>query len=453
MCLVTLVPKGIDKYHSTILDGIRIAANTNTDGAGYSFKRNSTKKVYISKGYKNIEELIQNLYLHKLKPDDELMIHQRIGNKGAKNTEMCHPFVLSNDSDIILSNGKYVTFPTMVHNGTIVDHVVYNSNFSDTYNFVKDFMYNPHIISMLQDDIEFFKKTFKSKLGTNRLGFLFPDSNQEMLKIGEYKEVDGIFFSNESYKNKNLVNYGGVEFNNHHNSTCGYDYNDYWNKYDNFKESDFVETKPTNIGTKNYNYADEDINEISYRHKDAMKDENGIEFSYYLGMWIPNKFLTKYQFDSIIFHPCNNTVKDIEYVAKADDLDIGIDKGVVYEVISVNNNIKNNVHCDEIFVRKKYRSDGEIMLVPGYAIPQLFRMSIIQQPSNRKLRGYYNLICELNVSKNVVKRLNKHIESNKNSTMFKGVDYLVKDAIILFRTNLMKSLYPSYQNKQLKLLN
>ena len=170
MCLIGLAPEGTDKYSEKFINAIIIASKTNTDGMGFSFKKNSTKKVYISKGYNTVEGMIRSLKSKRLKKEDELMIHLRIGNRGSKNTDMCHPFILSNIEEEILQNDKYVDKPTMMHNGTFHSYPSYNiNNFSDTYLFIKDFMFNKRIIDFVKEDLELFKKVFSEKLGTNKL--------------------------------------------------------------------------------------------------------------------------------------------------------------------------------------------------------------------------------------------------------------------------------------------
>ena len=95
MCLAILAPKGVSKNKKILFDAIENAAFTNDDGMGYAFKRNSTKKVYISKGYTEVDKIIESIKSKNLKDEDELIVHLRFGNKGDVNAEMCHPFVCS----------------------------------------------------------------------------------------------------------------------------------------------------------------------------------------------------------------------------------------------------------------------------------------------------------------------------------------------------------------------
>lgn len=212
MCLIAVAPKGTKKYSEFLLEAVRKASVTNTDGIGFSYKRDKNKsRVWISKGFKDVEVFIKSLKNKRLKDEDELIIHLRIGNKGGKTTEMNHPFVLSDDTDIILSNETYVENSIMAHNGTFFDYSVHSSMLSDTYFFVKEFMSVKEIQDLLKRDLKLFKDTFKYVLKTNRLAFIFNDETP-LVVIGDFKEDQGYFFSNDSYSRNNYRNIGGADY-------------------------------------------------------------------------------------------------------------------------------------------------------------------------------------------------------------------------------------------------
>lgn len=216
MCLLIAVKKGVSKSSDFLMNAIKKGSITNTDGIGYAFKRNKANKIYISKGFSNVEEFIEILSKKNLKLEDELIVHLRIGNKGAKTKAMTHPFVLSNDDDTVLSNNKFVDYPIMAHNGTLFDFTEYNSPESDTYKFARDFMSVTEIQNLLKRDKHLFVDTFKFILKTNRLAFIFPDSTS-LITLGEFEEDQGYLFSNDSYK-KNVYNIGGVTH--HYSCQC-----------------------------------------------------------------------------------------------------------------------------------------------------------------------------------------------------------------------------------------
>jgi len=209
MCLLIAVKSGVDKSSDILFDAIRTGATTNTDGIGYAFKKSKQNKIWISKGFQDVDKFITTLQKKHLKPEDELIVHLRIGNKGAKTVEMNHPFVISDDADTILSNDEYVQLPVLAHNGTFHSYSITNSQLSDTFYFTKDFMSIPEIQSLLKRDTDTFKRIFTSTLGINRLALLFPD-NTPLITLGNFIESEGYLFSNESYKKK-VYNVGGYE--------------------------------------------------------------------------------------------------------------------------------------------------------------------------------------------------------------------------------------------------
>lgn len=214
MCLLIAVKKGVSKSSDLLTDAIKKASTTNRDGIGFGYKRHKSNKIYISKGFSDVDEVLEILTKKNLKLEDELIIHLRIGNKGAKTKAMTHPFVISDDDDVVLSNNKFVENPIMAHNGTLYDFGDYNGPTSDTYCFARDFMSVPEIQDLLKRDKDLFVATFKFTLKLNRMAFLFPD-NTPLITLGEFIEDEGYLFSNDSYK-KAVYNVGGVT----HTNSC-----------------------------------------------------------------------------------------------------------------------------------------------------------------------------------------------------------------------------------------
>jgi predicted glutamine amidotransferase len=140
MCLIIAIKSGVEKYSDFLMSAVETASFSNTDGIGFTFKRKSTGKIFITKGYQSFKDFKKAYTNKNLSDKDEVLIHLRIGNRGAKNTSMNHPFVVSDKPDEILLNNCYINKPTLVHNGTFIDYSLTGSSFSDTYFFVKDFM-------------------------------------------------------------------------------------------------------------------------------------------------------------------------------------------------------------------------------------------------------------------------------------------------------------------------
>jgi len=212
MCLISIVPKGKDKYSKEFIDGLTIASITNNDGIGFAYKSDKTKKVYISKGYKTIKKALAAMRNQRIAKRDELIVHLRIGNRGSINTDMCHPFAVSDNATDILQNHTITNLPVMAHNGTFYSYGSHNSMFSDTYHFIREFLGKSKIMDLLEDNPEFFKELFSTKLSTNRLVFLFPNSNTDFIKFGDWFHENGYYYSNASFKDKTIRNVGGNEY-------------------------------------------------------------------------------------------------------------------------------------------------------------------------------------------------------------------------------------------------
>lgn len=217
MCVIIVAPKGVEKNSEFLYKSIKNSEKNNTDGMGFTFKKHNSKKIYISKGYKSVQSIIDGIESHNLSLNDELLIHTRNGNVGSINTDMCHPFVV-NKKDI-LKNDCFVKSPTLVHNGTFSKYYNSTGNFSDTYNFVYDFLSKEHVLSFLKESKEDFKDYFKDHIGTSRVALLFPD--KDLITIGDFIEDNGYLFSNVGYKNTNYSNRGGYEQYNDY-SGCSY---------------------------------------------------------------------------------------------------------------------------------------------------------------------------------------------------------------------------------------
>lgn len=499
MCLITVAPKGTDKYSELLIEGIREAAKTNTDGIGYAFKRASTRKVFISKGFTDIEKVILKLKKHRLKQEDELIIHQRIGNKGAKNTDMCHPFVLSKDKETILTNHQFVNLPVMAHNGTFHSHSQYNSMYSDTFWFVQEFMCNKFVIGMLKEDLEFFKKTFDAKLGVNRLAFLFPGEDTPVVTVGKWNEVEGLFFSNESYK-ANVRNTGG------HNqywengrwndsraaheaapygSGAGRHPNDFatsdgWGErqkgvredYDRFHGSEdfeddeyeynkyahkspapkYVDLSANRKTLSDYRKPSLLMNEIIISSGVTVEDKRtNVKFRSYMEMWIPEVHNTQSQYLSVRFNPNEFNFNELTFKAVQDDEDSNIKQGVFYEMITFDPT--HGLHT----LARKYDMRGKLdyIYMDNAELVRLFEIRPIATSMN-KYYEYYKLCSELQGSKTLLKDAIKAAaraqQYSKLKVSFRGKD-IFTGAFSMYITMLTKVLYPDTYKEELRKQN
>ncbi len=209
MCLIIVAPKGTDKYSKLIDSSIDNGAETNDDGYGYCYKKDKDKQIYISKGYTDVKLLKESIKSKDLKPEDELLIHFRIGTSGKKDNKNCHPFVISESQDEILTIEGFVEKPVLTHNGVFGKYTEHQSDYSDTYHFTKRFISIPEVVALLNRDEVIFEEIFSGILGSNKLAILMPD--RDLIKIGTFLEDEGYFFSNSCYNNSWMKNYGGYE--------------------------------------------------------------------------------------------------------------------------------------------------------------------------------------------------------------------------------------------------
>lgn len=477
MCLIAIAGKGTDKYSEEFLNGIINGSLTNTDGIGYAFKKNKSKKVYISKGYDDINKVISSLKSKRLGLNDELVVHLRIGNRGKVSVEMCHPFVVAKDSIEILQNDKYVDKPIMVHNGTFTAYSNYDG-FSDTYKFIKEFMHHASLIEMLKTDEKFFKDLFSVKLSTNKLAFLFPNDDTDLIRVGYFQENNGYYYSNDSYKSKK-VNIGGEEWDSleeyyekryaspiKSNTILSDDEeenNSNLNKLLNMRASDKEQygkvsyskpriiTKEESIDngdklnckikstSKSSNYLpfrEANENEIPYvkNSKVVFKDELNTPYMEYMGLFIPSVFNEETQFEALQINPNEFNYTDLYLLAINDDNEYGIKKGISYVINSFSPNkefmILNKVEIST-FVGKH-----TFINIPYVYIHQLFKIKI-QPKNNLKYLQYYKLVKEIQPSITSMRHLAAFLNCNKNKKNselnYKNIGLVSKKALDLFK--------------------
>lgn len=212
MCLISAAPKGTEKYSEFFLNSVRNGAKTNTDGSGFACKSLNSDVVFYSKGFTNIEELIDSLRQQNLTKDDELVVHSRTGNTGIRNSkENTHPYVISDSQKEIIDLMGVTEKPVIFHNGTFSKYIEVGSIYSDTYHLTKQFLCIPEVTSLLKRDAVTFAEVFKDKLSYNKLAVLSGDAN--MILIGNFIEDQGYQFSNFGYKRDDYYDIGGQEYN------------------------------------------------------------------------------------------------------------------------------------------------------------------------------------------------------------------------------------------------
>lgn len=199
MCLIAVSPRGTDKLSDFFLNAIRASAQTNSDGFGFAIKRTSSSYVYFSKGFTNLETMIDAIKVHRLNDEDELVVHLRMRSAGGLEMANTHPFQINYEAPSYVSPALAMgpDCPLMFHNGTFSSFID-DSSHSDTYNFAANFMKIKGVWQLLKEDKDKFLQVFKDVIGYNKLVFIGKEIS-EMIFIGDFHEKNGYIFSNTSY--------------------------------------------------------------------------------------------------------------------------------------------------------------------------------------------------------------------------------------------------------------
>jgi predicted glutamine amidotransferase len=230
MCLITVIPSGVDKYSNFILDAINAGFATQADGTGMVYRFKDDNQIHVDKGYFNETNFLNVYRALNFTKDDEVIIHHRQNTQGSRDESQCHPFFVT-DSDAILGKGNYTssTLPAIAHNGIINGHEYFDLFNSDTYMWVKNTLSKDimHFINNTDDYIN----ANKEQLGWSKFALIHPTltfdtisfnkdgaptmrhyiNNHIMLTEG-FIEDQGCFFSNSCYKNRSFRDLGGSSF-------------------------------------------------------------------------------------------------------------------------------------------------------------------------------------------------------------------------------------------------
>ena len=187
MCIIAIKEKGIDMPDKEIL---KVMFENNPDGCGFMYAIGGV--VHIEKGFMTFDAFIKAVNRLDLK-DVPVVMHFRIATSGGIDKGICHPFPIS-DKRKNLVKCHTITDVGVVHNGIIP--ISAPKNMSDTMQYItsrlsiyKAIQPDFHTIPNCQKRIE---KEIKSKM-------VFLDNKSRIVKIGEFIEDKGIWYSNTSY--------------------------------------------------------------------------------------------------------------------------------------------------------------------------------------------------------------------------------------------------------------
>lgn len=472
MCLIIGCPKGTSKTSEFLINAIKKASVSNTDGIGYSFKRISNpKRVWVSKGFKDVDLFIKSLKAKRLRDNDELVIHLRIGNKGAKTSEMNHPFVLSDRPDEILSNNEYVTASTVCHNGTFHDYSINNSTMSDTYFFVKDFLSVKEIQMLLKRSKDLFASTFKNVLKTNRLAFIFNDETP-LITLGEFITDEGYFFSNQSYKIERYSNVGGTEYYGNRTGRYNEHTEHYWDAERDINTTPLTPVIPLQIGPSNChvrNVREKVLSEGTSVGTRARNRQGFLEASSKFDLIPPADALTiadrtesiilyqvfgyslyvplQYrltQFQSSKFVPKKWNYKHFTFLCTTGDTDIGLFRHTTYEIIDFDDTI-GGLHL----IRPTEATARSLNTTGVYITTKnlLSRSTIYYKEQNPHYNGVFQLMKKYSrPSKNLFNMLEKTISKaiklkSENGIKFKDIGGLTVKALQIYQNYMGEVLY------------
>lgn len=437
MCLAIYAPKKTDKNSQFLFDGIRTAAITNDDGMGFAFKRASTKKVFISKGYTEVGQFIEAIKKKKLKDEDELIVHLRIGNKGHINTNMCHPFVASTDPDEVLSNDRYVDKPVFIHNGTLFKYSVTNSSYSDTYFFAKDFASNESLMWLLKNDINTFKKYLTDHISTSRFAFLFPHENTNGILLGDYTEDNGYFFSNDTYKNSRVRNVGG--FSEAFDSDYDYCPSYYGGRSGNV--AGLLTDKSTNNNFVENKIVDSSIDMPDDFPTTVYSDPiTNVKFSYYMGLWIP----AKHSQLQIRIDPTGMNYQHLVCTARDSDSMLSIIKHARYQIADWDFDEDLSYKYHQLTIFSSYGQYNHLTKVCPHN-DLLTRFEIIPKPSFSDFYiAYKKLVANLAHDEKTLKIMTNIINNLNTSKeiQYENLGKFSKEVLELYQYNLLRHIYP-----------
>ena len=193
MCIICIKPSGVSMPDG---DTIQTMFINNPDGAGFMYVTNG--EVKISKGYMKYKAL--KTALTELESKNDLfnipfVLHCRIGTHGKNIPENTHPFPVT-DSIGLLGKIKTKTSLAIAHNG-IIDAVTPRKNISDTMEYVASQL-SP--LYKLRRDFYLTLEGRQLVFNAIQSKMVFLDSDGNIQTVGEFKDVNGLLYSNTSYE-------------------------------------------------------------------------------------------------------------------------------------------------------------------------------------------------------------------------------------------------------------
>lgn len=196
MCILIIKPRGVMTPSEETL---KTCFTRNPDGAGFSYNKNG--KIIIKKGYMDFESFKKAV--SRIPVNSSALIHCRITTSGGTKKGLTHPYPLDNDYKNMMKTSN--TLEPMYENKTYA--VAHNGIFSgyghhelvnDTCEFIANLLKPLQDMSgdILQDQLD---PVVNRLVDSSRLAILDNFGNWKKYGNG-WIEVDGIFYSNSTYK-------------------------------------------------------------------------------------------------------------------------------------------------------------------------------------------------------------------------------------------------------------
>ena len=198
MCVICVSNKGVRQPNIQEITNMFV---NNSDGAGYMYARNG--KVFIHKGFSNLDDYLRDIKGHNFTKDDVVIYHFRIATQ-ARQLTMTHPFAVTDDTNLLKAFD--IKCPLgVVHNGIIpMTTNRYESEYSDTALYIRDYL-SKYITNKNVIFTDKFKNLVKTET-QSKWAFLTGDGQTSI--IGDFINVDGLLFSNSSYMSRKVSYYG-----------------------------------------------------------------------------------------------------------------------------------------------------------------------------------------------------------------------------------------------------
>lgn len=216
MCILIIKPKGV---LSPSEETLKTCFTRNPDGAGFSYNKNG--KIIIKKGFMTFDSF--NKAVKRIPVGSSALIHCRITTSGGTKKGLTHPYPLDNDFknmmkttnvlEPVYSNRTYA----VAHNG-IFSGLGHHAVVNDTCEFIANFLKPLQDVSddILKDELD---PVINRLVDSSRLAILDSEGNWKKYGNG-WTEVDGIWYSNSTYKEYKPATTTTTNYSHYYNDLC-----------------------------------------------------------------------------------------------------------------------------------------------------------------------------------------------------------------------------------------